>query len=300
MVTNNRLIQKNKTTPVVFYGEYTLPPIANLEAYISAVHRIPMLTITEEIDLSQKYIQTGDLNAASKLVLSHLRLVVSTARQYLGYGLPHADLIQEGTIGLMKAVKRFDPDRGARLSTFAIHAIKAEIHEFILKNWRLVKIATTKAHRKLFFNLRSLKGTQEHLDQALAEKIAKELDVKPAEVFEMDVRMTGRDLAMEGDSDDESDNHFAPVHYLESEGSSPTEQIELKNQSYLQTEALSQALNTLDERSQNIIKSRWLASEGEGKTPHELAEVYKVSAERIRQIENAAMKKMRLTLSSHV
>jgi RNA polymerase sigma-32 factor len=273
-----------------------LPPLANLEAYISAVQRVPMLTPEEEKEYSERYRKQGDLQAAGKLVLSHLKLVVSTARQYLGYGLPYADLIQEGSIGLMKAVKRFDPEKGARLGTFALHAIKAEIHEYILKNWRLVRISTTKAHRKLFFNLRSLKGSNETLDLQLAEKIAKKLSVKPSDVFEMDVRMSGQDLALEADNHEE--DHFAPIAYLEAVGSQPEEIIEQKNKARLQTQGLSAALETLDPRSRAIVESRWLAEEGQEKTLHELADEYGVSAERVRQIESAAMKKMRLTLNA--
>jgi RNA polymerase sigma-32 factor len=273
-----------------------LPPISNLEAYITAVQLIPMLSPEEERDYATRYQQKGDLQAAGRLVLSHLKLVVSTARQYLGYGLPYADLIQEGSIGLMKAVKRFDPDKGARLGTFALHAIKAEIHEFILKNWRLVRIATTKAHRKLFFNLRSLKGASSSLDQQLAEKIAKELDVKVSDVFDMDVRMAGQDVALE--LDNAEDEHFSPIAYLEAEGSQPEEIIEQKGKVRLHTQGLSDALDVLDSRSRAIVESRWLADEGDEKTLHQLAEEYGVSAERVRQIEAAAMKKMRLTLSS--
>jgi RNA polymerase sigma-32 factor len=273
----------------------------SIEAYIQAANRVPMLAEAEEFDLARRFREQNDLEAARHLVLSHLRLVISVARGYLGYGLPHADLIQEGNIGLMKAVKRFDPDRGVRLVSFALHWIKAEIHEYILKNWRLVKIATTKAQRKLFFNLRSMKQSFATLGPDEVNAVAQKLGVKPEEVVEMETRFTGGDVALEpvGDDDDE---RFAPIAYLAAEGSAePSMQLERKEYDRLQDEGLRTALTKLDDRSRAIIVRRWLVDEGEeAATLHELAAEYGVSAERIRQIEAKAMQKMKGALTAHL
>ena len=271
-------------------------PVGNLDGYIRAVQQYPMLTEQEEQGLARRLRDSDDLDAARQLILSHLRLVVSTARQYLGYGLPHADLIQEGNIGLMKAVKRFDPERGVRLVSFAMHWIKAEIHEYILKNWRLVKVATTKAQRKLFFNLRSMKGNASHLDQATAEAIASELNVSESDVREMDMRMTGRDIALDPGPDVSDEDNFAPIDYLADDSMEPTAVLEGRDRDHLQSEGLQQALAQLDDRSRRIVTSRWLADDG-GATLQDLADEYGVSAERIRQIEAKALKSLRTHLA---
>jgi len=254
-----------------------------------------MLTEQEEVDLATRLREQGDLDAARQLIMSHLRLVVSIARGYLGYGLPHADLIQEGNIGLMKAVKRFDPTRGVRLVSFAIHWIKAEIHEFIVRNWRLVKIATTKAQRKLFFNLRSMKQGSSTLNREEVHSIAARLGVKPEEVTEMETRLCGREVPLEGGNDDE-DEHFAPIAYLPDPHAEPSAVIEEAQYARLQDEGLRDALGSLDARSRAIVERRWL-TEGDAATLHELASEYGVSAERIRQIEARAMQKMRSLLA---
>ena len=271
-------------------------PVGNLDGYIRAVQQYPMLTQQEEQDLACRLRDHDDLDAARQLILSHLRLVVSTARQYLGYGLPHADLIQEGNIGLMKAVKRFDPERGVRLVSFAMHWIKAEIHEYILKNWRLVKVATTKAQRKLFFNLRSMKGNASHLDQAATEAIASQLNVSEADVREMDMRLTGRDIALDPGPDVSDEDNFAPIDYLADDSMEPTAVLEGRARDRLQSEGLQQALDRLDDRSRHIVTSRWLADDG-GATLQDLADEYGVSAERIRQIEAKALKSLRTHLA---
>ena len=272
--------------------------LGNIDAYISAVNRLPMLTHQQEIDLANELRQNNDLSAAQQLVMSHLRLVVSIARGYLGYGLPHADLIQEGNIGLMKAVKRFDPDQGVRLVSYAMHWIKAEMHEYILKNWRLVKVATTKAQRKLFFNLRSHKEGLDSMSSKQIDALATKLDVKREEVIEMEMRLSGRDIAMDAQTDDEDDK-FAPIAYLKTETEEPTRVIEAQQYDRLQSEGLQTALSKLDARSRHIIESRWLQNDdGSGATLHELAAEYGVSAERIRQIESAALKKMKSSLVS--
>ena len=280
----------------------TLPipsALGNLDAYIQASNRFPMLTEAEEARLAQRFHDEGDVDAARQLVLSHLRLVISIARGYLGYGLPHADLIQEGNIGLMKAVKRFDPSRGVRLVSFAMHWIKAEIHEYILKNWRLVKVATTKAQRKLFFNLRSLKNDYEGVDTlsgTQAGEVATRLGVKTEEVIEMETRLSGRDMALEGSPDDGEDV-FAPIDYLADSRYEPTRVIENKALARLQDEGLTTALHALDPRSRRIVEARWL-HDGDAATLHELAAEFDVSAERIRQIEVKALQKMRGLLTS--
>ncbi|GAA4324885.1 RNA polymerase sigma factor RpoH [Pigmentiphaga soli] len=273
--------------------------LGTIDAYIGAVNRLPVLTAEQESTLARQYRDGQDLNAARELVLSHLRLVVAIARQYLGYGLPHADLIQEGNVGLMKAVKRFDPDRGVRLVSFAIHWIKAEIHEYILKNWRLVKVATTKAQRKLFFNLRSMKREAHALTPEQVEEIATSLNVRPQDVAEMEVRLSGQDMALEGRGTDDGETDFAPIAYLSDEGrSEPSHVLEDRRRDQLHGEGLSSALETLDARSRRIIEARWLQDEG-GSTLQELADEFGVSAERIRQIEARAMTKMRGALADY-
>jgi RNA polymerase sigma-32 factor len=295
-----------------------VPSLGNLDAYISAVNRLPMLSPTEETALARRLRDHGDLQAAGQLVLSHLRLVVSVSRQYLGYGLPQGDLIQEGNVGLMKAVKRFDPEQGVRLVSYALHWIKAEIHEYILKNWRLVKVATTKAQRKLFFNLRSmkasLKGAQGvHVDgqadgetyrstltPAEVEGVARELNVKPEEVIEMETRLAGGDVALEPQGDD-GEESYAPIAYLADDSSEPTRRLEARHRDWLSGDGIAQALDVLDARSRRIVEQRWLQVNDDssgGMTLHELAAEYGVSAERIRQIEVAALKKMRKALEA--
>ncbi len=292
-----------------------VPSLGNLDAYISAANRLPMLTLEEEQEFSRKFKNENDLEAAGKLVLSHLRLVVSVSRQYLGYGLPHGDLIQEGNVGLMKAVKRFDPDQGVRLVSYALHWIKAEIHEYILKNWRMVKVATTKAQRKLFFNLRSMKqryksddaaadlGThRDTLNPEQIEAMARELKVKPEEVIEMETRMSGGDVLLDPSPSDDGEDAFGPIAYLTDTSHEPIAMLEAHQRDVLATEGISTALDALDPRSRRIVEERWLKvaddSSG-GMTLHELAAEYGVSAERIRQIEVAAMKKMKLALASY-
>ena len=269
-------------------------PTGSLEAYISTVNRFPLLSAEEERSLAERLRDHNDLDAARQLILSHLRLVVAVARGYLGYGLPHADLIQEGNIGLMKAVKRFDPERNVRLVSFAIHWIKAEIHEYILRNWRLVKVATTKAQRKLFFNLRSMKSGLAPLTQSDVKRIATELKVKPEEVAEMETRLSGREVTFESDQDDEE--AYAPVHYLAAErDAEPHQVLEAKQDEALKSAGLASALTSLDPRSRRIIEARWLR-EKDTATLHDLAAEFKVSAERIRQIEAKALEKMRKAL----
>jgi RNA polymerase sigma-32 factor len=268
-------------------------PTGSIEAYINTVNRFPLLSVEEEQRLARRFRDANDLDAARQLVLSHLRLVVALARGYLGYGLPHADLIQEGNIGLMKAVKRFDPDRGVRLVSFAIHWIKAEMHEYILRNWRLVKVATTKAQRKLFFNLRSMKQGLAPLSTADVERVASELKVKPEEVVEMETRLSGHELAFEGERDD--DEGYAPVHYLADEAAEPYRVLEAEESARVRSDGLQKALATLDPRSRRIVEARWLR-EKDTATLHELAAEFDVSAERIRQIEAKALDKMRKLL----
>jgi len=283
------------TTQAVI-DKWSLPIIAangSLEQYISSVNATPLLTHEEELELATRLQENGDLHAAHHLVLSHLRVVVSVARSYAGYGLQQADLIQEGNIGLMKAVKRFEPQRGVRLFSFAIHWIKAEIHEFILRNWRLVRVATTKPQRKLFFNLRSMKSSFSALSENEAREIAEDLGVKPEEVREMEVRMSGHDIALVRDDND--DDGFAPIDWLADRENEPTRQIEKKALDKLHGEGIQNALATLDERSRRIVESRWL-SDDSGPTLHDLAAEFGVSAERIRQIEAKALSKMKLAL----
>ena len=266
----------------------------SLDQYIHTVNSIPLLTPEEEHNLAERKMG-GDIEAAKQLILSHLRVVVSIARGYDGYGLNQADLIQEGNIGLMKAVKRYEPDRGARLFSFAVHWIKAEIHEFILRNWRLVRVATTKPQRKLFFNLRSMRKSLSALSPKEAQAIADDLGVKLSEVLEMEQRMTGKDVALLADNSDNNDN-FAPIDWLADHDNEPTRQIERKAHYTLQTEGLQNALTKLDDRSRRIVETRWLQDDG-GLTLHELAAEYGVSAERIRQIEAKAMQNLRTFLA---
>jgi RNA polymerase sigma-32 factor len=289
-----------------------VPSLGHLDAYITAVNRMPMLTLEEEQAAARQLKDNNDLEAARKLVLSHLRLVVSVSRQYLGYGLPHGDLIQEGNVGLMKAVKRFDPDQGVRLVSYALHWIKAEIHEYILKNWRMVKVATTKAQRKLFFNLRSMKqgfkagaeeGThRDTLSSAEVDKVASQLGVKREEVLEMETRMSGGDVLLDPAPSDDGEQAFGPIAYLSDASDEPTAMIESRQRDVLASDGLAAALASLDERSRRIVQERWLQVNDDGSggmTLHELAAEYGVSAERIRQIEVAAMKKMKKALAEY-
>jgi RNA polymerase sigma-32 factor len=263
----------------------------SLDHYVQTVNRFPLLTAEEELRLGRKLRDENDLDAARQLVLSHLRVVVAIARGYLGYGLPHGDLIQEGNIGLMKAVKRFDPERGVRLVSFAIHWIKAEMHEFILRNWRLVRIATTKAQRKLFFNLRSMKPGLDPLTRDQIRDVANTLNVKPEEVAEMEMRLAGQELALEPAVDDDEDT-YAPIAYLADPQEEPSGLVEAAETERLRADGLANALAALDPRSRRIIEARWLR-EQDTATLHELADEFNVSAERIRQIEAKAMQKMR-------
>jgi RNA polymerase sigma-32 factor len=272
-----------------------LPPVSSLESYVQAVNAVPMLTLETELELGRRYRQNDDLAAASQLVLSHLRLVVAVARNYMGYGLPQGDLIQEGNVGLMKAVKRFDPERGVRLASFAIHWIKAEIHEFILRNWRMVKIATTKAQRKLFFNLRSMKPSSAALTRKEIKQVAQTLNVKESDVVEMEQRLQGGDVPLDPSVDDGEDT-FTPIAYLAEPSAGPAELFERNESETLKSRGLATALGNLDERSRRIIRARWLA-ENDPKTLHELAGEFGVSAERIRQIEAKAMQKMKAALA---
>jgi len=268
--------------------------LGSLDAYIQSVNRFPILSEEQEFELARRLRRDDDVEAARALVLSHLRLVVSVARNYLGYGLPHADLIQEGNVGLMKAVRRFDPERGVRLVSFAIHWIKAEIHEYILRNWRLVKVATTKAQRKLFFNLRSLRRDLRTLGAEESVSIARRLGVKVEDVAEMEVRMSGQDVSLENGPED-AEERVAPIAYLADPAAGPAEVLAEHQSQTLQAEGLKRAIERLDSRSRAIIERRWL---GEAATLHELAAEYGVSAERIRQIESKAMQKIRGELTA--
>jgi RNA polymerase sigma-32 factor len=291
-----------------------VPSLGHLDAYISAVNRMPMLTPEQEQEFARKLKNENDLESASKLVLSHLRVVVSVARQYLGYGLPHADLIQEGNIGLMKAVKRYDPDQGVRLVSYAMHWIKAEIHEYILKNWRMVKVATTKAQRKLFFNLRSMKqGLKAEADEATGthrdtltssqiDSMVKDLHVKREEVMEMETRMSGGDVLLDPSPSDDGEVAYGPIAYLADAHHEPTAMIEAHQRDMMASDGIATALASLDERSRRIVEERWLKVNDDGSgglTLHDLADEFGVSAERIRQIEVAAMKKMKAALTEY-
>jgi RNA polymerase sigma-32 factor len=277
----------------------TLPPVSSLESYIQAVNAIPMLTQEREQELGRRLRDENDLTAARDMVLSHLRLVVSVARNYMGYGLPQSDLVQEGNLGLMKAVKRFDPERGVRLASFAIHWIKAEIHEYILRNWRMVKIATTKAQRKLFFNLRSMKPTMSALTPREIRQVAQTLNVKESDVIEMEQRLQGGDVPLEPSPEDSQEETVTPISYLADSAEGPAEIYEREQGEQLKTQGLTRALDSLDDRSRRIIRARWLA-ESNPKTLHELAGEFGVSAERIRQIEAKAMQKMKKELAALV
>ena len=307
-------IQTGTMTAVAAANPWSMvPPLGNLDAYISAANRLPLLTLQEEQQFARQLRDNNDVDAAGKLVLSHLRLVVSIARQYLGYGLPHGDLIQEGNVGLMKAVKRFDPDQGVRLVSYAMHWIKAEIHEYILKNWRMVKVATTKAQRKLFFNLRSMKQGfkadaaaadaathRDTLSHSEVGAVADRLNVKREEVIEMETRMSGGDVLLDPSPSDDGEQAYGPIAYLTDGSHEPTAMIESHQRDVLASDGIAAALEGLDDRSRRIVEGRWLKVNDNGSggmTLHELAAVYGVSAERIRQIEVAAMKKMRKTLA---
>jgi len=290
-----------------------VPPLGNLDAYISAVNRLPLLTLEQEQQAARRLRDDNDIDAAGQLVMSHLRLVVSISRQYLGYGLPHGDLIQEGNVGLMKAVKRFDPDQGVRLVSYAMHWIKAEIHEYVLKNWRMVKLATTKAQRKLFFNLRSRKQGfradaldgdthRDVLSDGEVGVMARELNVKPEEVREMETRLSGGDVVLDPAPGDDGEDSFGPIAYLADATHEPTAVLESAQRDLLATEGVAMAMGELDERSRRIVSERWLKVNDDGSggmTLHELAAEYGVSAERVRQIEVAAMKKMRKALAAY-
>ena len=272
-------------------------PGVNLGAYISTVNQIPILTAEQEKELAERYYYDQDLDAAKLLVMSHLRFVVHIARSYAGYGLPQGDLIQEGNLGLMKAVKRFDPNMGVRLVSFAVHWIKAEIHEYVIRNWRIVKIATTKAQRKLFFNLRSLKKSSKRLTLEEAQSIANDLNVTPEQVLEMEGRLTAYDAAFEAQGDDDDDTpHTAPALYLEDNRYDPARLIEEEDYEEQSTTALHEAMDQLDDRSRNILQRRWL--DDDKSTLHELAAEYNVSAERIRQLEKNAMEKIKTAMSA--
>ena len=277
----------------LFSAAFPSPAASSLESYIQTVNRFPMLTPERETELARRLRDEDDIAAARELVMSHLRVVVSVARGYMGYGLPQADLIQEGNIGLMKAVKRFDPERGVRLVSFAVHWIRAEMHEYILKNWRIVKVATTKAQRKLFFNLRSMKQSHGTLGPAEVKSMARTLGVRDADVVEMETRMGGHDVALEPVGDEEES--FGPIAYLADPGATPAQQLEQAQTAALRQSGLSNALASLDARSRRIIEARWLQEE-RGATLHDLADEFGVSAERIRQIEQKAMQRIKATL----
>lgn len=272
-------------------------PGVNLGAYISTVNQIPILTPEQEKDLAERYYYDQDLDAAKMLVMSHLRFVIHIARSYAGYGLPQGDLIQEGNLGLMKAVKRFDPTMGVRLVSFAVHWIKAEIHEYVIRNWRIVKVATTKAQRKLFFNLRSLKKSSKKLTLDEAKSIAADLNVTPEQVLEMEGRLTAYDAAFEAQGDDDEDSHYtAPALYLEDNRYDPARLIEEQDWEEQNNSALQDAMEQLDDRSRTILQRRWL--DDNKSTLHELAAEYNVSAERIRQLEKNAMDKIKIAMSA--
>ena len=268
------------------------PSLDSFDLYQQQVQAIPLLTEEEEIGLAKKLHEENDLTAARQLIMSHLRLVIKIARSYSGYGLNQADLVQEGNIGLMKAVKRFDPSRGVRLVSFAIYWIKAEIQEFVVRNWRLVKTATTKAQRKLFFNLRSMKKTLQPLKQDEIKEIAKELNVKETDVKEMEYRFNGNEIALDYQDDDNENEIFRPISYLKDENADPLKQLISKESQSNSISALTNAIKSIDERSRYVLESRWL-NEEKSKTLHELADELGVSAERIRQIEQNALKKLK-------
>ncbi len=271
-------------------------PADDFNIYQQTINAFPSLTAEEEYSLAMRLKKENDLEAAKQLILSHLKLVIKIARSYSGYNLPHADLVQEGNIGLMKAVKRFDPERGVRLVSFAIHWIKAEIQEYVVKNWRLVKTATTKAQRKLFFNLRSLKKSLKPLNVEEIKSIAKELNVKEEEVTEMEYRFSGQEIAIDYSDDEREEDSFRPISYLQDNALEPSDQLSAQEDESNASDGLKDALSQLDERSRLIIEARWL-NENKAKTLHDLADQYQVSAERIRQIEQAALNKIKLLMS---
>ena len=270
-------------------------PQGNIESYVTAIHSVPVLSAEAERELATRYHDEGDLNAARELILSHLRFVVHIARSYSGYGLPQADLIQEGNVGLMKAVKRFDPSVGVRLVSFAVHWIKAEIHEFVLKNWRIVKVATTKAQRKLFFNLRGAKKSLNWLSNDEIKAVAEDLGVSEVEVRRMESRLNSRDTAFDLPNDADEENSYAPAAYLESAEVDPAQQLEAQDWEAHHQQRLSNAIQTLDQRSQEILAARWLSEEKS--TLQELADRYQVSAERIRQLEKNAINKLKAAMN---
>jgi RNA polymerase sigma-32 factor len=277
----------------------TLGSIDSYDRYMQSIRTIPSLTAEEEMALGMRLKKSNDLEAAKTLILSHLKLVAKVAKGYSGYGLPQSDLVQEGNIGLMKAVKRFDPERGVRLVSFAIYWIKAEIQEYIVKNWRLVKTATTKAQRKLFFNLRSMKKTLQPLKSDEINSIAKELNVKPEDVREMEYRFNGNEISLDYGSDESEDDVYRPIAYLKDETPEPSEQMEIDQSESNSLSTLKTALLSLDERSRLILEERWLKDK-DASTLHELADKLGVSAERIRQIEQSAMKKIKSLLQSSI
>lgn len=285
---SNELVLASNTLPL---------SSGSLDQYIQNAQLIPMLTEEEEREYGRRLVEHGDLEAAQKLIMSHLRFVIRIARGYQGYGLPLADLIQEGNVGLMKAVKRFDTKHNVRLVSFAVHWIRAEIHEYVLKNWRIVKIATTKAQRKLFFNLRSAKKRLGWFSQEEVEGVAKDLGVKPETVLEMESRLSNYDMAFDASSDDDEDSMVAPSTYLASPTCDPAQLLESNDWQEQRSQALTESLQGLDDRSRDILMSRWMDDENKA-TLHQLAEKYGVSAERIRQLEKNAMKKMRAVLEA--
>jgi RNA polymerase sigma-32 factor len=291
MTGNALALRKNS---LVFAG-----PVGSLEAYVERVSAIPVLSREEELALARRFRDENDVDAARQLVLSHLRFVVHIARGYMGYGLPAGDLIQEGNVGLMKAVKRFDPGMGVRLVSFAVHWIRAEIHEFVIRNWRLVRVATTKAQRKLFFNLRRMKKNLAWLSDAETRAVAGELGVEPREVREMERRLSARDLSFDPAPEEaEETSVVSPALYLSAPGSDPAEIVEKNQWDGTVSDSLSNAIESLDERSRTVIRSRWLAEAENRRTLQELADDYGVSAERIRQIESAAIAKLRTALTA--
>ncbi len=290
-------IKQTKTTGTDLQDMEALAPGGDLQAYINSVHSIGLLTPEEEKKLAEDLYYRNDLDAARKLVLAHLRFVIYIAKSYSGYGLSEADLIQEGNIGLMKAIRKFNPEMGVRLVSFAVHWVKAEIHEYVLKNWKIVKIATTKAQRKLFFNLRSKKKGLEWFSEEEIKQVAEDLGVKPSEVREMEKRLSGSDMSFDPLSDSDDDEaSYAPSQYLQDEDADPADIFENESLSEENTSQLYEAINQLDDRSRDILQDRWLADEK--LTLHDLAEKYEISAERVRQIEKNAMKKVKQSIAS--
>jgi len=296
---NNEVFTKDFKKMTLDLSLSTLGSIDSYDRYMQSIRTIPSLTAEEEMALGMRLKKSNDLEAAKTLILSHLKLVAKVAKGYSGYGLPQSDLVQEGNIGLMKAVKRFDPERGVRLVSFAIYWIKAEIQEYIVKNWRLVKTATTKAQRKLFFNLRSMKKTLQPLKSDEINSIAKELNVKPEDVREMEYRFNGNEISLDYGSDESEDDIYRPIAYLKDETPEPSEQMEIDQSESNSLSTLKKALLSLDERSRLILEERWLKDK-DASTLHELADKLGVSAERIRQIEQSAMKKIKSLLQSSI